>query len=733
MRKLNKKSLYQEGGMVPKDSIDPAIDELSKVVQARIESGEPAEQVLFSFLQEGMPQEQLALAFETVGYDPGLFTQLMQSVEQMAMQAQQQQEQPQASEQELLQQLEQATYEEQQMMQWGGNTTARGPLESLNPGVPRPLYMPVVPRRGNLINAAYLASDALGEMFSGKDRDGDGVMDGSFRDWSAKKARYKNKQLQNRTYEVDYGDLNPNDYITNINDLAEGKVKTKEEYTKDFFENSLIDFNPESGQYMAAFATRPEDYAMLGKKQKEQLGLLGPKKERKFSDPSSWFGREDAPIDGSYTLKQFVENLDGQEKTDLEMIREAMKYGPGIGLNLDRTSYDESILNPSQIEDSRNTYRDIMLGKASMKSEQPVFNFNQQEDFNAPAQRSIVQVPTEQPSTEQPSTEQPSTETPSREQQFKDWALQNPAVRMTTAGRQEFDRLNPMRYGGDLPKAQFGPPYDWDPNNPMGLPDFSQMGQTSYINPETGKPWAPGPDASPAVNANDPIELDEVVVTAQGTGGLKSKGLTPIPIEMPEMNLAPIAPIDLTVPTAPETVAQQPTVKRKWSLGNAFDQVETFIKDNPAMRAYGDVSQAAVMGANLANEWFQEKEYRDYKNKLRNSTMADKAYLATTNPSNKRGTFDVNLGLAEPDNLVDYYAQAMYGKELYKKGGEFEPHMMYDPVSGKAYEAKVEADHNRFAKMGFLHEDEMQTGGEVEVDNDTLAALIAAGADIEML
>jgi hypothetical protein len=310
-----------------------------------------------------------------------------------------------------------------------------------------------------------------------------------------------------------------------------------------------------------------------------------------------------------------------------------------------------------------------------------VFNFNQQQDFNAPTQRSIVQVP----------TEQSSTETPSREQQFKDWALQNPAVRMTTAGRQEFDRLNPMRYGGDLPKAQSGVSYDFmqgfDPNNPMGLPDFSQMNQTSYINPDTGMPWAPGPDASPAVNADDPIELDEVVVTGQGTGGLKSKGLQPIPIEIPEMNLAPI---DLTVPTAPETVAQQPTVTRKWDLGNAFNQVETFIKENPAMRAYGDVSQAAVMGANLANEWFQEKEFQDYRNKLRNSTMADKAYLATTNPSNKRGTFDVNLGLAEPDNLVDYYAQAMYGKE-------------------------------------------MKVGGEVEVDNDTLAALIAAGADIEML
>jgi hypothetical protein len=36
-------------------------------------------------------------------------------------------------------------------------------------------------------------------------------------------------------------------------------------------------------------------------------------------------------------------------------------------------------------------------------------------------------------------------------------------------------------------------------------------------------------------------------------------------------------------------------------------------------------------------------------------------------------------------------------------------------------------------KLGYLHKDEMQGGGEIEVDNDTLAALIAAGADIEIL
>ncbi len=73
MKKSNKKSVYQEGGMIDKSLMDPTIDELSKVVEARLNTGEPVEQVLDSLLQEGIPQEQLALAFETVGYDSTTF------------------------------------------------------------------------------------------------------------------------------------------------------------------------------------------------------------------------------------------------------------------------------------------------------------------------------------------------------------------------------------------------------------------------------------------------------------------------------------------------------------------------------------------------------------------------------------------------------------------------------------------------------------------------------------
>jgi len=51
----------------------------------------------------------------------------------------------------------------------------------------------------------------------------------------------------------------------------------------------------------------------------------------------------------------------------------------------------------------------------------------------------------------------------------------------------------------------------------------------------------------------------------------------------------------------------------------------------------------------------------------------------------------------------------------WEAGGEFQPHMMYDPKTGKGYEANKPEDHKRMAAMGYLHEDEMQemrAGGE---------------------
>jgi len=64
----------------------------------------------------------------------------------------------------------------------------------------------------NLGKAANVALTAYEDMFSGKDKDGDGVKDGSFRDWSGKHINNKMQKMANATYDVkfDTSDENKN-------------------------------------------------------------------------------------------------------------------------------------------------------------------------------------------------------------------------------------------------------------------------------------------------------------------------------------------------------------------------------------------------------------------------------------------------------------------------------------------------------------------------------------------
>ena len=48
--------------------------------------------------------------------------------------------------------------------------------------------------------------------------------------------------------------------------------------------------------------------------------------------------------------------------------------------------------------------------------------------------------------------------------------------------------------------------------------------------------------------------------------------------------------------------------------------------------------------------------------------------------------------------------RAMMDKERANKNEAFEPHVMYDPETGKGYKADKEADHLRMKKMGYTHE-----------------------------
>jgi hypothetical protein len=52
-------------------------------------------------------------------------------------------------------------------------------------------------------------------------------------------------------------------------------------------------------------------------------------------------------------------------------------------------------------------------------------------------------------------------------------------------------------------------------------------------------------------------------------------------------------------------------------------------------------------------------------------------------------------------------------------GGDFKPHMMYDPKTGKGYEAKTMEDHLRMKKMGYSHEKPKMEAYELGTDEYT--------------
>lgn len=62
---------------------------------------------------------------------------------------------------------------------------------------------------------------------------------------------------------------------------------------------------------------------------------------------------------------------------------------------------------------------------------------------------------------------------------------------------------------------------------------------------------------------------------------------------------------------------------------------------------------------------------------------------------------------AEAQKIKDLFGEACYkhnGKKKVSEEEKFEPHMMYDPKTGKGYKAETEADHIKYKKMGYTHE-----------------------------
>lgn len=665
-KEVNKISLYQDGGMVDKSNINGALSELTLEIKGRIEAGEEPAQVLASYLEEGIEPDQLNVAFESIGYDPSKFSDLLLSAEefkqqsQVPQQPQQSMQDPQA-EQELMEALGDVEVPQAEV---GFETTARGPIDRMPNQGYRPIYSQVYPKKRSLVNAAYMLNDFIGEA------------ENTFSNWKQRNAAYKTKQLANKSYEVDFGENNRDDYAFSLEDLNNGVVKTRDEKVQDLYKYSKFDFNPELNKFTGNYATSQLELDLIPKDQRLEYGQ---------SIPDIVSGIREKGADNALMVAQTLKNESGV-------------YGKDVVLSYDDNGNPISKvltdLPAHEIAKHRGRYRQMMTGQNNAEYAPSFTPYS----YPTPPKRVTDRyegVPTEPSIMEKTNADKSILDT--SKLNFKDWFIKNSSNPMM-AGKSQADLMlmhqsGKYRRGGSLPKAQVG----------LGLiPDMYKI--NDYNTPGNFS------DYLNSFNGTDYNRDTQIVKDAQLQ---KDNNLGPTPFQQTtNQTLQSFIPNDQqndqqantntveTEPSIPTAIAPPPpTVKRKRSIGNAVDQVETFIKDSPAAQAYGDISQGLVMGANFLSALTDDT---DERGDMRSQTQAGKMY-AVVDPENKRGTQTKNEGFFEPDNKVDYM----------KKGGEFEPHMMFDPKTGKAYKANEPADHERMKKLGYLHKDEMQGGGSV--------------------
>ena len=229
-------------------------------------------------------------------------------------------------------------------------------------------------------------------------------------------------------------------------------------------------------------------------------------------------------------------------------------------------------------------------------------------------------------------------------------------------------------YGGDLDKAQMGPP-NWlagmvnqnnyfNPAQQQGMNDFfSNMGQTDYAQDTQAVADAQLQNKFPALGATPQEQQTQSMFTPQqGT---------------PTLN-------QFTTSASTSAAFNQPKVERT----NKFEGGMNRLADSPMVQGVGKVSNFLVQASGVVNDWFRDKSVNAAREANHNKLGADYQYAIAEDPFNKRGFWDTNTGTAgsEGDRTVGLY--------MSKYGGE---------------------------------------NNTVNVDSNLLAKLIAAGADIEIL
>ena len=225
----------------------------------------------------------------------------------------------------------------------------------------------------------------------------------------------------------------------------------------------------------------------------------------------------------------------------------------------------------------------------------------------------------------------------------------------------ETEKEEVLRNGGSLPRAQ-------------------------YALPDTGAPFADDGNPFPLFRANEQKKADQAA-NANGApvasdGPLEFKdwvmqdSVRRSGADAPQLYAEYVANFNAAAPdtttdeadatTATPTAADLYKKIDTGSVDVSYGGVGGFLdraKNSTVATAFGDLSDFAVKGAGVVNDYFDQIAQDDAMQDMRVSMSADNIYGTKTDAFNKRGTFDINTGIMGSEG------DATTGLYMSKQGG----------------------------------------------------------------
>ena len=549
-----------------------------------------------------------------------------------------------------------------------------------------PLYMnPMAFEYSNdnfsLGKAAAVAYGGYKEFLSGADANKDGVKDGFFRDASKKAGIRDATKGDYYNYKITQDANDPNKYMADNTDLYnasrnKGSLRTVDQYGKDVAANSRFNYDTDTHDYNFITSSRPID-------------------ERIYDSAA----QKNAIAGKDYNY------LNAMDKDTMDMIMGGKDDPSGVRMGIDEFGSGMSYLPGSKNPYEYNTYMGInKVGQSSMiptgNNGQPVAAMTA-----SPASPAIQGIPDFMRQQTDYKADTQAISNSQLQKRFSGLGATPEQQTQSMFGQQsKYDALRNLRfrYGGDLDKAQVGPP-NWlagmvnqnnyyDQSQQEGINDFfTNMGQTNYAQDTQAVANAQLQNAQSTLGATPQQQQTQSMFTPQQGAPtlIDPNASTAASRKLYNDQQALGAAGQNTILLTDDQVANKPAYgEPKVQRTNKFEGGLNRFMDSPGIQGYGKLSNFAVQGAGVINDWFADKNINQAKEDNFNKLGADYQYATAEDPFNKRGMWDVNTGTAgsEGDRTTGLY--------ISKYGGE---------------------------------------NNTVDVDSNLLAKLIAAGADIEIL